>query len=1262
MRGFSMHTLVDGIRCDCSLSRSNRYSFSSKNSNTVCTYGMVQKEHSRCGIFNRLCHCSLHHHVVCKSSIVVDNEGITMAPPPLDAKRRRSDHAVTKKAPSQVDHEQQQHPRRKTMGASPANFTPSKNHLVNIPAGASAYYFGGTPHKKTPAKSPFPAAAELDETVNMNDTSILSAGTSSSEESDMLNKSVLSDTTELTASNFVLQASSRQLLLELAHSELSGKKEPEAENVAPQNTENTMTADAEETSKTSSNGRDSISSLESVKTSNVSVVGGTPARPSPSLRARLGESPSSLKKLTSSLRKEKQQNEQEATHRLASRKSSGGGGVSFMLPSLSPTTQKQQQSEDTTVEIETDKPLDDLLNNLKEPTSDEQPKDAATVSSQVAQGDPTSPSTISSTSSQVRLPGTPNASSLSNLRQSTPHPMKDGTSMDVDAEDDDTFTSPTSTKADEGSNFRISSGGSRKKLTPTKLSQSPQRVLNPESMDSPARNTRSASKRTHTNPTATKSPSATNSPARNTRSATKKASNSPTAKSPSVTKVINSNDEQAAGTKRGRSDTQEQEDEIGVASLSIRAGNPGRLSELTLSPSFSKLKRRRSSMAVPPTAPADDSESVHSTSTASTTDLNNLLEPLRPPTKETVEGAPAAGMRSVQPSPATADISVPRSILTSSRRSVPGSHQSRKSVVFGSPEAAEYRIGSPSVSLTPMPKGTAKAMFTMPSAQGSQSSSSTASEGLSGSLLEDETVEIENALMQNVAASESKMRDSEAKAPPAESEDMDTSDASSTKADVPPLGQPDEDETVELETNIEGLFSSTFGSPQDASMLQSAEKNDTTAMETSPAESVDMTDAQSIASMASSRSGKSEDLKGSSQKLDFEGKLSESPDGDDDDKPAGTFGTARDDQSLITVPLENEEENTIELEADLTSLLAASGGAAAMTREAPKPVTLTKKFPKMDSNLVPRTNRLSFGDALLGNENVNHQDDTMTDGSLTKELETNMESLIKATGGGGANTPSASRRRSSHRFSLTPGSRTTLSEDGTLTSEDLNAMEVETSGEGDTDGATRASENEDASSEQEQADILELTSKEVMESAGLPTSPSALQISDILANANSNSESFRNPLIADAMAGFVFAVCGEVEMKAESSSDGDSCFDAIAEQSQSQLLQLQKALRSSDALTAARGKEELKRLAQSAKAFVEFEWHSWEVQVVDSLAKALDGIVGEFEESDERLMSSVTLADDALEAVSLMEGRAVQKARRQSMARRKVCTQLSDSL
>ena len=84
----------------------------------------------------------------------------------------------------------------------------------------------------------------------------------------------------------------------------------------------------------------------------------------------------------------------------------------------------------------------------------------------------------------------------------------------------------------------------------------------------------------------------------------------------------------------------------------------------------------------------------------------------------------------------------------------------------------------------------------------------------------------------------------------------------------------------------------------------------------------------------------------------------------------------------------------------------------------------------MDSNLVPHTNRMSFGDALVGNEDETKTfsgEDTFTDASLTKELESNMESLIQATDGG--NTPSASRRRSSHRFSLTPGTKVNLSMD-----------------------------------------------------------------------------------------------------------------------------------------------------------------------------------------------------------------------------------------
>ena len=61
-----------------------------------------------------------------------------------------------------------------------------------------------------------------------------------------------------------------------------------------------------------------------------------------------------------------------------------------------------------------------------------------------------------------------------------------------------------------------------------------------------------------------------------------------------------------------------------------------------------------------------------------------------------------------------------------------------------------------------------------------------------------------------------------------------------------------------------------------------------------------------------------------------------------------------------------------------------------------------------------------------------------------------MESLIKATGGD-AYTPSASRRRSSHRFSLTPGSRMSLSQDGNILSKGDIDMEVDANDEGDTE-------------------------------------------------------------------------------------------------------------------------------------------------------------------------------------------------------------------
>ena len=90
--------------------------------------------------------------------------------------------------------------------------TPSRSHRhrTRLPESTSGFYFKGL--AKPSAESSFEAVSVYDGSADAAETSFISrASTSSGSESeDMLNKSVLSDTTELTASNFVLTTSSKQ--------------------------------------------------------------------------------------------------------------------------------------------------------------------------------------------------------------------------------------------------------------------------------------------------------------------------------------------------------------------------------------------------------------------------------------------------------------------------------------------------------------------------------------------------------------------------------------------------------------------------------------------------------------------------------------------------------------------------------------------------------------------------------------------------------------------------------------------------------------------------------------------------------------------------------------------------------------------------------------------------------------------------------------------------------------------------------------------
>ncbi|GMH53185.1 hypothetical protein TL16_g01393 [Triparma laevis f. inornata] len=82
--------------------------------------------------------------------------------------------------------------------------------------------------------------------------------------------------------------------------------------------------------------------------------------------------------------------------------------------------------------------------------------------------------------------------------------------------------------------------------------------------------------------------------------------------------------------------------------------------------------------------------------------------------------------------------------------------KSRKSVAFGSPQAAEFHNDSPSASLTPMPTKEAKEKYTIPDTSMSSMDTSNASSSMSNTLNEDadNTVELEgdlNALMTSIS-------------------------------------------------------------------------------------------------------------------------------------------------------------------------------------------------------------------------------------------------------------------------------------------------------------------------------------------------------------------------------------------------------------------------------------------------------------------------------------------------------------------------------
>ena len=398
------------------------------------------------------------------------------------ANRRMSEQSLFNS--KDEEHGKENH-RRKTMGApmgkenpsSVLKATPGKTPKKVKLGSASAYYFKGV--SKTPLEGKRPLSGNNDSLMDVSlasyngtsraaETSFLSSS-SSSEGDDMLNQSVLSDTTEYTASNYVLATSSRQRLSEATagNSQLElwveeeGQRKPLVE---------TKTLNHERR--------------------NTLPPGGfalpAPAEAASKPPARRGSLPAamSVKKLVQYANALKERRLSGQT----TRRFSVGSVASLSNQSTHSTRRLSLPSLATPEESKLDTSL---------ASSEKSDLDVSASSIEnVFQDIITAPNTNAEEDAEEKTVATgvnSHVSPASTLASSgrSPHPAA-------------TITSPRplpesisyeneQLKAEATSPFRVQPN-SHQKLTPTKLHKSPRRVPNPEATDSPAKRTRSATK------------------------------------------------------------------------------------------------------------------------------------------------------------------------------------------------------------------------------------------------------------------------------------------------------------------------------------------------------------------------------------------------------------------------------------------------------------------------------------------------------------------------------------------------------------------------------------------------------------------------------------------------------------------------------------------------------------------------------------------------------------------------------------------------
>eukprot|EP00536_Pseudo-nitzschia_multiseries_P011654 jgi/Psemu1/243992/estExt_Genewise1.C_4080020 len=452
-------------------------------------------------------------------------------------------------------------------GSGPA--TPHRSKRINLGTPAN-YYFKYMNSSKKSASNDLSIRKDEDEdntgTISIpgfqiggdnakTETSFFSmAGSSTASEGsvDLLNKSTLSDTTELTASNFVLVTTSKQNMVQgirelkaraqKKENVENGKDATEQAQSVPMKQRENATADNLKTTLSGHMPENDIEPPSSkVHQSQQEVPRKLQQQPmksaSPSLRSRISSSPASLRKFHENLKnsrmRRQQQREEDTKRRLSIEADNTIDSMNAQLEALTkhsssnrkrlppPFTQLSQESpsQESSLEVSSRQAspaasstdatatiniadLDDLL-GIEVPTrrgNQESTKkhisavqhalnDENSTSSILAKDDTPA---LQANANEMEISSTPNRTSsfIENSRFGEESKIESKPcSLDVKTQ----YSSPSSTNA--SLKLRSASSNQRKRMTPSNLSSTPQRVVNPRSVFSPASNTRSAKKR-----------------------------------------------------------------------------------------------------------------------------------------------------------------------------------------------------------------------------------------------------------------------------------------------------------------------------------------------------------------------------------------------------------------------------------------------------------------------------------------------------------------------------------------------------------------------------------------------------------------------------------------------------------------------------------------------------------------------------------------------------------------------------------------------